>query len=121
MVKWAGVLTAVVVIVADVVANLMVTMLTRDAVPTVINSFAIGVAAVATIVAFVAHLYGRIDAKLDLVIELLVGRFDEVESRIGDRNSGFVEGYLLSHSPDATVVPLSSRASSRRGNGTGEA
>jgi len=28
---------------------------------------------------------------------------------MGDRNSGFVEGYMLSHTPDAAVVPLTPR------------
>jgi hypothetical protein len=118
MVKWTGVLITVVTVALVGLANLLVTTMTRHSVPEVINIFAAGTAVVAAIVAFVAHLYGRLDAKIDLIIELLVGRFDDMESRLGDRNSGFVEGYLLSHAPsantNATVLPLNPRTAMRR-------
>jgi hypothetical protein len=107
--KWAGVLVAVVTIALDALANLLLATLTPHMVPNVVNLFAMSVASVAAVLAVIAHLHAQTDAKLDLVIELLVGRFEEMEARIGDRNSGFVEGYMLSRSPDAAVVPLTPR------------
>ena len=107
--KWAALLVAVVATATDALANLLLAVLTQHSVPDVVNLFAVALAAVMTLVAFVAYLHERNEAKLDLVIELLVGRFEELESRIGDRNSGFVEGYMLSQGPEASVVPLAPR------------
>jgi len=61
----------------------------------------------------------RFDAKLDLVTELLTTRLEDLEHRIGDRNTGFVEGYMLSHAttetsiPEAPVVQLTPRGPRR--------
>jgi hypothetical protein len=107
--KWAGVLIAVVMAALDALANLLLATLTTHSVPEVVNLFAVACATVATVVAIVLHAYTRVEAKIDLVIELVVGRFDEMEARLGDRNSGFVEGYMLSHGPEASVVPLAPR------------
>jgi hypothetical protein len=107
--KWAGVLVAVVTAALDALANLLLETLTTHSVPEVVNLFAVACSAVAAIAAIVVHAYGRLEAKIDLVIELVVGRFDELEARIGDRNSGFVEGYMLSHGSEASVVPLTPR------------
>lgn len=114
VVKWAGVLVAALSIALDAMANLLLVTIGRAPVPMWINLFAVGLAAVAAVSAYVTHLFGRLDAKLDLVMELLVGRFDELETRIGDRNSGFVEGYMLSRTPEAPVVPLVPRGTGRR-------
>jgi len=114
--KWAGVLIAAVTIALDMLANLLVATLTPQVVPGVINLYAVASAGVAVVVAVVAHLHSQADAKQDLVIELLVGRFEEMEARIGDRNSGFVEGYMLSRAPDAAVVPLTPRGGRRTVN-----
>jgi hypothetical protein len=111
--KWAGVLIAVVTAALDALANLLLATLTAHSVPAVVNMFTVACATVATVVAIVAHAYARVEAKLDLVIELVVGRFDELEARIGDRNSGFVEGYTLRHGPEASVVPLAPRGTRR--------
>ena len=70
------------------------------------------------VMAFCAHLFERVNAKLDLMFQVLAARLDELEGRVGDRNSGFVEGYLLRHTPDASVVPLAPRIA-RRGAGEG--
>jgi hypothetical protein len=111
--KWAGVLIAVVTAALDALANLLLATLTTHSVPEVVNTFAVACATVATVVAVVTHAHARAEAKVDLLIELVVGRFDELEARIGDRNSGFVEGYTLSHGPEASVVPLAPRGARR--------
>jgi hypothetical protein len=104
--KWASALISVAALALDVLANLRLAALTGHVVPEIVNMFAVGGATLAAVVAFVAHLYGRLDAKLDLTIELLVGRFDEVETRVGDRNSGFVEGYLLRRCSDTSLTTV---------------
>jgi hypothetical protein len=111
-VKWAAVLVAVVISALDALANLLLALLTPHAVPVVVNLFALAVAGVAAIFAFVAHLAVRTDAKIETVVGLLTRRLEDLEARVGDRNSGFVEGYMLGHSidsPEASVVPLTPR------------
>jgi hypothetical protein len=115
--KWASVLIAVVTAALDALANLLLATLTTHSVPEPVNLFAVAGATVATVVAIVLHAYTRIEAKIDLVIELVVGRFDELEARVGDRNSGFVEGYMLSHGTEASVVPLAPRGFRRAASG----
>jgi hypothetical protein len=117
-VKWVAILLAVVVVALDTLANLLLATLTPHVVPDVVNLFALAVAAVSAIFAFGAHLADRMEARFDLVIELLTGRFEDLETRVGDRNSGFVEGYTLSNTPEAaapeaTVVPLAARGPRR--------
>ena len=92
--------------------------LTPHTVPDAINVLAVGVSATCCVMAFCAHLFERVNAKLDLMFQVLAARLDELEGRVGDRNSGFVEGYLLRHTPDASVVPLAPRIA-RRGAGEG--
>jgi hypothetical protein len=104
--KWAGILTGTLTIALIALANVLVVTLTTYAVPNVVNDFGIAVAAVSTAIACSAHLYERVSRKLDLMVDLFVGRLEALEERVGDRNSGFVEGYLLGHGPDASVVPL---------------
>jgi hypothetical protein len=111
-VKWAAVLVAVVISALDVLANLLLAILTPHAVPVIVNLFALAIAGVAAIFAFVAYLAVRTEAKIETVVGLLTRRLEDLEARVGDRNSGFVEGYMLSHtidSPEASVVPLASR------------
>jgi hypothetical protein len=115
-VKWAAVLVAVVTSALDALANLLLAVLTPHAVPVVVNLFALAVAGVAAIFAFIAHLAVRTDAKIDRVVSALTERLEDLEARIGDRNTGFVEGYMLGHSmdgPEASVVPLTPRGSRR--------
>jgi hypothetical protein len=112
--KWAGTLIAVVSIALDGMANLLLMTVTTLGVPQVVNAAAVGMAVVGVLVAFLAHLHERTNHKLDHYMNLVVGRVDELENRIGDRNSGFVEGYMLGHGPDAPVVPLAPRGLGRR-------
>jgi hypothetical protein len=121
-VKWAAILVAVVTLALDALSNLLLATLTPHSVPEVVNLFALALAAVAAIFAFGLDLALRMQARFDLTIELMVRRFEELEARIGDRNSGFVEGYMLGRSPEmpvpeASVVPLVPRGPRRAHNG----
>lgn len=112
--KWMAVMVATVAAALCVTANILVAALAGGGVPDVINMFAIGAAAVATVVAVLADLYTRIDGRITALTELLVTRLNELDTHTGDRNAGFVEGYLLSHGPDAEVVPIGPRRPGRR-------
>jgi hypothetical protein len=118
-VKWAAILVSVVTVALDTLANLLLAFLTPHAVPDVVNLFALTLAAAGAVIAFGAHIAIRFDAKLDLVTELLTTRLEDLEHRIGDRNTGFVEGYMLSHAttetsiPEAPVVQLTPRGPRR--------
>lgn len=117
-VKWAAVLVAVVTIALDALANLLLATLTPRAVPNVVNLFALTLASIAGIFAFGLDLALRMQSRFDLTIELMTRRFEELEARVGDRNSGFVEGYMLGRSPElpvpeASVVPLVPRGPRR--------
>ncbi|MFS8479182.1 MAG: hypothetical protein FWJ93_09555 [Micromonosporaceae bacterium] len=105
--KWAGILVAVVSMTATVTANVVATAGTG--IPDAVNVAGIATAATATVVAVAAHCYLRVEAKLERLHELMVTRFDRLDTEIGDRNSGFVEGYLISHPPQGSVVPLAPR------------
>jgi hypothetical protein len=118
--KWTGVLVATIAGTLCVTANVLVAALSDQDVPVVVNIVAIVGAGTATIIAVLAELYRRLDGRLDALTDLLVARFDEVEVRAGDRNAGFVEGYLLSQGQEATVVPLGPRALHRRAATGGE-
>ena len=121
-VKWGAILVAVVTIALDALANLLLATLTPHDVPVVVNLFALALASIAAIFAFGLDLALRMQARFDLTIELMTRRFEELEARIGDRNSGFVEGYMLGRSPElpvpeASVVPLVPRGPRRVHNG----
>ncbi|HKS99658.1 MAG TPA: hypothetical protein VJT31_09040 [Rugosimonospora sp.] len=116
--KWVSVFVSALTLTVDVLANVLVALLTSTSLPVTVDLFAALVAAVFALVAFAAYIGERLNSKLDLVLELLINRFEDLESRVGDRNSGFVEGYLLGQAPQATVVPLTPRIG-RRGAGSG--
>jgi hypothetical protein len=82
-VKWVALSAALVIVALTVVANLLAAILLRRNVPDLANLLAAVLACTAAVTAYLAHLYGRINAKLDLAIELLVGRFEELENLIG--------------------------------------
>jgi hypothetical protein len=116
--KWTGILIAVVTTALAALANLLVATLTVHTVPAPINEFALALIVVGTMVAFIAYLQERSDRRVDAFIGFVRGRLDDLESRIGDHNTGFVEGYLLGHgdAPEAPapVVPLAPRGVPRR-------
>jgi hypothetical protein len=107
--KWMAVVVAAVSITVCVTTNAV----SGDEVAAVINMTAITLAGVATLVAVMSELYERILVRIGVLSDLVVTRLDELEKRTGDRNAGFVEGYLLGQppdAPDAPVVPISPRA-----------
>jgi hypothetical protein len=112
--KWAGVLVAVVVVPLDALANLLLFSVGSHTVPAVVNGFAVGLAVAGGVMALISHVSARLELRIDAVAESLSARLEDMERRIGDRNSGFVEGYMLSQVPESTVVPLAPRARNRR-------
>jgi hypothetical protein len=104
--KWAGILVGTLAAALAAMANVLVASLTEYSVPGVVNDFAIAVAATGLAVGFTAHACAQLNTRLELTVELLVRRLEEVEDRVGDRNTGFVEGYLIGHGNEATVIPL---------------
>lgn len=118
VVKWAGVLVAAVVAALDIFANILLAALNLGhRVPGVVNLFAVAVAAVSAMVAFLAHLHGSVDRRIASLTEQITARLDEMEAAIADRNTGFVEGYLAGQGSEASVVPLAPRGGRRTGPG----
>jgi hypothetical protein len=113
--KWAGVLAATLTIGLLTLANVLVVVLTQYWVPSVVNVFGVGLAAAGIGIAFAAHVYERISTKLDAMMDQVVGRLENLEGRVGDHNTGFVEGYLLNQGYEASVVPISPHLSRRGG------
>lgn len=112
--KWTAILVAVVALTLGVTANIAVTLIPGAHVPTAVNILASTAAGSGAVLAVVADLHDRLDARMTVLTEFLVARLDELDSHTGDRNSGFVEGYLLGHQRDPTVVPLGARGGGRR-------
>lgn len=94
--------------------NILVATLAQKEVPAVINMVTVGAAGVGVVLTVVADMYERINGRLTALTEFLVARLNELDAHAGDRNSGFVEGYLLSHDQDAAVVPIGPRLHGRR-------
>jgi hypothetical protein len=125
--KWSAVVVATVAVTLCVTANILVGVLSARQVPIVVNLFAVAIAAVTTIVAVMAEFYQRVSDRLSALSEFLVVRLAELDDRTGDRNTGFVEGYLLGQGHDggplgqsgeASVVPLGYRSSRRAMSGS---
>ncbi|HEX7745138.1 MAG TPA: hypothetical protein VF462_07745 [Micromonosporaceae bacterium] len=118
--KWMGVVVAAVSATLFATTNVVVGALGGRGVPGVFNMVVIGVSGVAVILAVLAELHERLNARITALAETLVAQLAEVDSHTGDRNAGFVEGYLLSQSTDAAVVPIDSRARARRAMSGGD-
>ncbi|HEY3008158.1 MAG TPA: hypothetical protein VGJ63_08870 [Micromonosporaceae bacterium] len=118
--KWTAVLVATIAVTMCVTANVLVAVLGAGRVPPVVNMFAIVSAGTATIVAVLAEFYERLSSRLTAVTDLVLERLEELDSHAGDRNAGFVEGYLLSRGQDAAIVPLGPRAAHLRAVTGGE-
>ncbi|BCB79928.1 hypothetical protein GCM10022251_08820 [Phytohabitans flavus] len=125
--KWSAVVVGTVAVTLTVTANILVEVLSTRQVPIVVNLFAVAVASVTTLVAVMAEFYQRVNDRLSAMSEFMVVRLAELDDRTGDRNTGFVEGYLLgqghdSHpvgqSNDASVVPLGFRSGRRAMTGS---
>lgn len=118
--KWMAIMVAAVSATLCVTVNVLVGALSHHDVPVVINMAAITAAGIGTVLAVVAELYDRISARITALTEFLIARLNELDTHAGDRNAGFVEGYLLSHGQDAAVVPIGPRARWRRAMTGGE-
>ena len=115
--KWTGVLVASIAATLCVTTNVVTAALHAGTVPSVLNLVTIAVAGVATILAFMAEMYSRINGRITALAEFLVARLNELDTHAGDRNAGFVEGFLLSQGQDAAVVPIGPRQGRRVMNG----
>ncbi|HEX5594435.1 MAG TPA: hypothetical protein VFX61_00180 [Micromonosporaceae bacterium] len=112
--KWTAILVAAVSATLCVTANVLVNALSDREVPVVINMLAIAAAGIGAVLAVVADLFERMNRRITALTEFLIARLNELDSKTGDRNSGFVEGYLLGQSQDPTVVPIGPRSRGRR-------
>lgn len=112
--KWTAVVVATVAVTLCATTNIVVETLTTDGVPVVVDILALAGASVAIVVAVLAEFYHRLTARITALSDFLVARLAELDAHTGDRNTGFVEGYLLGHAQDGKVVPLSPRAAGRR-------
>jgi hypothetical protein len=112
--KWMAVVVAAVSVTLCVTANVVVGTVNGEQVPVFVNLLAITAAGSATVLAVVAELHDRLNGRLTALTEFLIARLNEIDDRTGDRNAGFVEGYLLNHSQDAAVVPIGPRMHGRR-------
>ncbi|MFI7023291.1 hypothetical protein [Micromonospora sp. NPDC049900] len=113
--KWMAVVVATVSLTLCVTGNAVTLALNGGQLPLLVNLLALTTAATAIVLAVLAELHDRLDDRLTALTEFLVERLREIEAHTGDRNTGFVEGYLLSHGREAAVVPFV-----RRGRGTAE-
>jgi hypothetical protein len=113
--KWWAVVVAVVSATSCVTGNVVVGVLNGGQLPLVVNMVALTTTGTAVVLAVVAELDDRLNDRVSALTEFLVARLNEIEAHTGDRNTGFVEGYLLSHEQEASVVPFG-----RRGRGAAE-
>ncbi|MCX4386689.1 hypothetical protein OG777_07070 [Micromonospora peucetia] len=113
--KWMAVVIATVSLTLGVTGNVVTLAVNGGQLPLLVNLLALTCAGTAVVLAVVAELHDRLDNRVSALTDFLVGRLKEIEDRTGDRNSGFVEGYLLSHGQEAAVVPFG-----RRGRGAAE-
>jgi hypothetical protein len=112
--KWMAVVVAAVSVTLCVTANVVVGTVQGQHVPVIVNIVAITGAGTGTVLAFVADLHERLDGRITALTEFLIARLNDLDNHAGDRNAGFVEGYLLSHGQDAAVVPIAPRMHGRR-------
>ncbi|GAB3816032.1 hypothetical protein [Micromonospora zhanjiangensis] len=112
--KWMAVVVAAVSATLCVTANVVVGTVQGQQVPVIVNLVAVVGAGAGTVLAVVADLHERLDGRITALTEFLVARLNDLDDRTGDRNTGFVEGYLLSHGQDAAVVPIAPRMHGRR-------
>jgi hypothetical protein len=115
--KWGAVVVAAVSVTLCVTINVVTATVHAGNVPSVINMATIAVASIAILLAFTAEMYNRVNSRITVLTEFLVARLNELDTHAGDRNAGFVEGFLLSQGQDAAVVPIGPRQTRRVMNG----
>lgn len=104
--KWWAVVVAAVSMTSFVTANVAIVAVEGGQMPLVVNIVALTTAGTAVVLAVVAELHERLNDRVSALTDFLVARLNEIETHAGDRNTGFVEGYLLSHGQDAEVLPF---------------
>jgi hypothetical protein len=109
--KWISALVAVGSLTAFATANAVMAAVPGGDVPVVVNLVLVAACAAGAVLAIVAELYQRIDNRLTVLSDFLVARLNDLETSAGDRNAGFVEGYLASQatSGEAAIVPIPNR------------
>ncbi|MFY1675246.1 hypothetical protein ACN27G_35790 [Plantactinospora sp. WMMB334] len=113
--KWMAVVVAAVSLTLCVTANVVVGAAHGgDGVPFLVNALAVTTAGTATVLAVVADLHERLNARITALTDYLTSRMNELDRNTGDHNAGFVEGYLLSRGHDSAVVPIGPRLHGRR-------
>ncbi|GAB3143601.1 hypothetical protein GCM10027290_20190 [Micromonospora sonneratiae] len=112
--KWMAVVVAAMATTLCVTVNIVMATVNGHHAPLILNMLAITIAGSATVLAVVADLHDRLNGRITALTEFLIARLNEIDSHAGDHNTGFVEGYLLSHNPDAAVVPIGPRLHGRR-------
>ncbi|MEQ4301182.1 hypothetical protein ABNF97_07300 [Plantactinospora sp. B6F1] len=113
--KWMAVVVAAVSLTLCVTANVVVgTVHGGDPVPFLVNVLAVTATGTAIVLAVIADLHERLNARITALTEFLITRLNELDRNAGDHNTGFVEGYLLSRNQDPAVVPIGPRLHGRR-------
>lgn len=118
--KWIAVVVAVVSATLFTSTNAVMEALSGRDAPAAFNMAVIAASSVGVVLAVLAQLHERLNARITALTETLAAQLTEVDRHTGDRNAGFVEGYLLGQAPDAEVVPIGSRAHGRRVLGGGD-
>lgn len=113
--KWLAVVVATVSLTLCATGNAVTLAVDGGQLPLLVNLFALTTAGTAVVLAVVAELHDRLNDRVSALTEFMVARLNEIEAHTGDRNTGYVEGYLLSHGQEAAVVPFG-----RRGRGAAE-
>ncbi|GAA1839697.1 hypothetical protein [Asanoa iriomotensis] len=115
--KWGAVVVAAVSATLFMSSNIIVGILEgREELPLAFNLATIAISAVGVVVAVMAEMYNRVVGRLNALAEFVAARLNEVDAHTGDRNAGFVEGYLLSHGDEpGAVVPFNQRPARRMG------
>ncbi|NYT94216.1 hypothetical protein [Salinispora sp. H7-4] len=107
--KWLAVVVGTVSLTLCVTGNAVTLAVNGEQLPLLVNLVTLTATGTAVVLAVLAELNDRLNDRISALTEFLVARLNEIESGTGDRNSGFVEGYLLRHSREATVVPIGRR------------
>ncbi|GGO03064.1 hypothetical protein [Micromonospora parathelypteridis] len=113
--KWLAVVVATVSMTLWATGNAVTLAVDGGQLPLLVNLFVLITAGTAVVLAVVAELHERMNDRISALSDFLVAKLTEIENHTGDRNTGFVEGYLLSHGQEAAVVPFG-----RRGRGAAE-
>lgn len=107
--KWLAVVVGTASLTLCVTGNAVTLAVSGEQLPLLVNLVTLTATGTAVVLAVLAELNERLNDRISALTEFLVARLNEIESGTGDRNSGFVEGYLLRHGREATVVPIGRR------------